>query len=130
MVGQWLARQEIMPGLVVASHAVRALDTARLLAEALGYPPGEVQVEPGIYHQGAEGVYELLVTLPDDKDCVLLVGHNPVLTQLANLFLKEPVQYMPTTGVVGVGFDCEKWEEIPLASHKVLFLITPKMLRP
>ena len=73
-------------------------------------------------------MFDIATGLPDEKDAVMLVGHNPAMTQLANVFLTDKLDYLPTTGVVSIGFDAERWSEIPLASKRTNFLITPKML--
>jgi phosphohistidine phosphatase len=71
---------------------------------------------------------DIAMALPDEKDVVMLVGHNPAMTQFANDFLEEKLDYLPTTGVVCVRIEAEKWEDLPMAASKVLFFVTPKML--
>lgn len=127
-VARYLKEHAGCPDLIVSSHAVRAFETARLLAGELGYPGHEIQVESNLYFYGQDGLFDIATGLPDEKDAVMLVGHNPAMTQLANVFLTDKLDYLPTTGVVSIGFDAERWSEIPLASKTTNFLITPKML--
>ena len=58
-----------------------------------------------------------------------MIGHNPTITNFANYFLTEYVDYMPTSGVVCVEFDTDKWNEIVTAKKQTRFIIYPKMLK-
>lgn len=118
-----------MPDLIVASHAVRALETARLLADRLSYPHHEIQIERNIYYLDADRLFALVMALPDTKDTVMLVGHNPAMTQLANVFLEQKIDYLPTTGVLSVTFEMAAWADMPLANKTIDFCVFPKMLK-
>jgi phosphohistidine phosphatase SixA len=59
----------------------------------------------------------------------MIVGHNPTITHLANLFLDPGVDMLPTSGVAGISFDTDKWENIPGTEPKKEFIIFPKMLK-
>ena len=73
--------------LVVSSPFMRAAETARITAEALGYG-GEI-VETDILASGfsPDGVLEYLSTL--DAHSVLLVGHAPDMDELAGALLSS-----------------------------------------
>ena len=129
LVAAFLQGRSIKPGLILASHAVRALETAKLLAGELDYPQHEIQIESNIYYQDADQLYNLILALPDSKDVVMLVGHNPAMTQLANEFLDEKIDYLPTTGAVSFTFAASSWSDIPMAPRQVDFCVFPRMLR-
>ncbi len=52
--------------------------------------------------------------IDDDINCVMLVGHNPTLTAFVNQFLDESIDWIPTSGVVILHLDTEKWTEAGL----------------
>ncbi len=128
-MARFLSEKGVVPDLIISSHAVRAFETAKLLAKDLDYPKSEIQIERNIYYHDAEGLYSLAMALPDDKDVVMLVGHNPTMTQFANFFLENKIDYLPTTGIVSVSFDSEHWNEISMTHGYVNFLVTPKILK-
>ncbi len=66
--------------------------------------------------------------LPDRFDSVMIVGHNPSLTDFVNLFLKSPIENLPTSGVVSFTFDTDKWEKLADAGRKTNFVLFPKEL--
>lgn len=129
LVAEYLSANAAKPDLIVTSHAIRAFETAVILAEVLEYPQNEIMIESNIYYQDAEQLYDLAMGLPDDKDVVMMVGHNPAMTQFANMFLTDMLDYMPTTGVVCIGFETDHWSHLPTASTNLHFCISPKMLK-
>ena len=57
---------------------------------------------------------------------VFLVGHNPVLTDLANFLSGESIDNIPTCGAFGIQFECDTWQEIEKKMGKKLFFEFPK----
>ncbi len=82
-----------------------------------------------IYHGDIDDVLNLITTLTDDKEKVMIVGHNPTLTSLSNIFLSEPIDWLPTSGVVCIEFITDKWENIMQAEKKTRFVITNKLIK-
>jgi phosphohistidine phosphatase len=130
-VAQWLKGQGILPDKIISSTAVRAYETARLLAKGMGFPEEKIEKTRQLYGAGPDEVFDLLFSLPDKVEKVMVVGHNPGFTDLVNLFLEplKQIDNLPTSAVAAVTFDTNRWEKIPLASHRYGFLITPKMLK-
>jgi phosphohistidine phosphatase len=127
-VAKYLLSKKVVPDLIVSSQAVRAIETARILARKLNYPNHEIQIEPLLYFSGSQAMYHVVFGLPNAKNEVMLVGHNPDMTQFANVFLHEKIDYLPTTGVVSISFKTDRWEEIMMAEREVNFVITPKSI--
>ncbi len=130
-VAQWLKEQGVLPDKIISSTAVRAYETARLLAKGMGFPEEKIEKTRQLYGADPDDVFSLLFALPDRVEKVMVVGHNPGFTDLVNLFLKDnrQIDNLPTSGVAAVTFDTDRWEKLPLARHKFQFLTTPKMLK-
>ncbi len=130
-VAKWLKKHDVFPDRIISSTAIRAYETARLIAKGIGFPEGKIEKERALYGADPEDVEELLFTLPDSVEKVMVVGHNPGFTDLVNLFLEDSkwIDNLPTSGVVAVIFDTDKWEKLPLVPYHVDFIITPKMIR-
>ena len=120
--------KRVNPGLIISSHAVRALETAKLLAEGLGIPVGKIRQEREIYLGTEDSLLDLVYTLPGDIDSVMLVGHNPVMTGFAQMLQARLAEDLPTSAVVSISFDTNDWTRILLADKKVNFVIFPRML--
>jgi phosphohistidine phosphatase len=113
---------------IISSPAVRALETARLIAAGIGYPKEKILIDPSIYEGSINRIVELIYATEDETDSLMMFGHNPTITHLANLFLNPGIEFMPTMGIVCVSFNTDKWSAIPLAETKNEFIMFPKLL--
>ncbi len=77
-----LQEKGIMPDLIVSSTALRAADTARLTAAVFGYPESAIVVEKSLYHASPEQLLEVIRSQSEAIQTLVLVGHNPGLTEL------------------------------------------------
>lgn len=127
-VVEFLQQRGVSVGLMVSSPAVRAYETARLIAEGLQYPVSKIRIERKLYDSYYDRILDVIYATPNEVDSLMLFGHNPTFTQLANLFLHPGIDNLPTTGIVCVSFAVDKWELIPSVEPKQEFVVFPKML--
>jgi len=120
--------RDVVIDYLVCSHAVRALETAKILAKALKYPADKIRIDEQIYPGDVAGLRDLLLDIPLKYNSVMVVGHNPALTNLVNRLTRAKIDWIPTSGVVCIEFDTDKWEEIVEAKSRLKFVIFPKML--
>jgi phosphohistidine phosphatase len=92
--GAWLADERIHPDLVLCSPAARTRQTWQGVSIALaqardggGVP--EVRYEDGLYAGGRTEVFDLLRTVPDTVGTVLVVGHNPTVSEVSILLVPD-----------------------------------------
>jgi phosphohistidine phosphatase len=111
MMGERLARREIEPDLIVSSPATRALVTAEAIAQEIGYPEEEIRADERLYNASAFELLEIIQELDDALEHVMLFGHNPGLTDLANE-LGCDIDNIPTCGVVELRFEVDSWANI------------------
>jgi phosphohistidine phosphatase len=118
--GQAMAALELTFQAIYTSPKVRARDTARLAAEALGVQP----VETSVLAQDFDVVAarELLLEVePDGR--LLVVGHNPDLAQVVHDLTGARVDFKKG-GVAGVRLDGTYGELIALLRPRELDRIT------
>jgi len=127
-IARYLQDNNIRTDLMISSHAVRAFETARIIAEAIGYPEEKIIISPKLYHGGTDQLYDELFALNDQINSVMLFGHNPTFTSLANHFLEDQTDWLPTSAVVSIGFDTERWSDLPKATPETIFVVVPKDL--
>ncbi|MVN75952.1 histidine phosphatase family protein [Hymenobacter sp. HMF4947] len=126
-MGQALAKRHIVPDLLVSSPAVRALSTAVLVARELKYPHDKIVVEPGIYQADLDTLLAIIRDLPDGAGSVLLTGHNPTMTDVANYLSPSPLSSeMPTAAVMCLRFDTDHWAEVKQANAEFYFYDYPR----
>lgn len=80
--GEELLQAGLVPAHILTSAAPRALETAELVAQSCGYQ-GAIQQHRELYLAAASRYRSALQELPAPLSSVLLVGHNPSLSELA-----------------------------------------------
>lgn len=130
LIGQELADRNVEVDLIISSSAVRALTTATLVAKELGFPLEKIGVQEELYHTEAEDLVKFAQSLPDEYDSVMLVGHNPAITEAINaLSAEKTIANLPTSGVAGFSFDCAYWGQLSKENARLLFIDYPKNYR-
>lgn len=127
-VVNYLLDKKIKPDVIISSHAVRALETAKIIAHAVGYPLEDIRISKQVYHASADRLYDQFFDLDNKLESLMIVGHNPGFTSFANHFLEKKIEWLPTSGVVSISFDTPFWENIPMAKRKTNFVLIPKEL--
>jgi phosphohistidine phosphatase len=129
LIIDFLIKRNTTVDLVISSPAVRAFETAKLVAAGLDYPAGKIKTDRKVYDGYYDRILDIIYGTPNTIDSLMIFGHNPTITQLANLFLHPGIDNMPTSAVVCLTFPTDKWEEIPSSEAVKEFFITPKMLK-
>ncbi len=121
-MGARLARRKDRPDLIVSSPAVRTLETARIIAKKLGYARGSIVVEERLYGAGVAELLDVIRHADESVATLMLFGHNPGLTELANHLGPRPIPNLPTCGVLHLGFETDTWSIVGYArGDEVLF---------
>ncbi len=109
-MAQALAKKGLRPDLLVSSPAKRALSTALFFAKALGVEEESVVQEQDIYEAAPAEILRIISRLPDDARTVMLFGHNPTLTDVANRFSNDFIDNIPTCGIVQIESNADSWK--------------------
>ena len=126
-MGRRLRQRGLLPDLIVASHAVRARTTASLYADQLGYPQEKIHIEPALYAATPKVLLNLLRQIKPAFSRVMIVGHNPEFTALANLLGSSvAIDNLPTGGIVALEFTIASWAELSSGAGRLLFFDFPK----
>jgi phosphohistidine phosphatase len=108
--GAALARAGWTPEFVVTSSAPRARHTAELVAETCGYS-GPIEDDNSLYLATEAQYLAALQRLPEGLRSVLLVGHNPGLTALAQQLCRHPRDLAPAE-YVSAPFELDDWAQL------------------
>lgn len=126
MMGSRLAERGIQPDLIMTSPAARAFATAVHYANHLGYPLDRLQRNPIQYTATVPVLITLLQAIDSSVNTVLLVGHNPESTALANALGGLTIDNIPTGGIVALEFALRTWPELKAGTGALLFFDYPK----
>ncbi len=111
-MGDRLRQQEITPDLILCSPAQRTRQTVQAIAQALAYDASHIRYEPTLYHATHLASLALLPSVSDQVRTLMMVGHNPGLTDLANCLTSHHIDNVVTAGVVAIRFAVPSWSKI------------------
>jgi phosphohistidine phosphatase len=124
-MGTRLARRDVKPDMLLCSPATRALTTAEHLAKALGIKHKDMVVTERLYAAPAKELLSVIQELGDKPNRVMLVAHNPGLTELVRHFASE-IYDMPTCAIAEFTFAAPSWVDIGNAEPANVVLDHPK----
>lgn len=127
-MGAHLAAHYPAPQRILSSTALRAASTAAILADALGIEAGAIEHLRRLYLADARTLLGVARALPDHLDTVMLVAHNPGMTDLVNLLSDAGLDNLPTCGVARIGFEVADWSALTPGDGRLLSLDLPKGL--
>ncbi|HEX2494509.1 MAG TPA: histidine phosphatase family protein [Steroidobacter sp.] len=117
IMARLLQAQPLRPTRLLSSPARRALRTASILAKELDLPAHALRSEQRLYLAAAQNLQEIVHELGGRADPLMIVGHNPGLTQFASeLSSERSIDTLPTCAVCRLEFDIEDWRELEWAS--------------
>jgi phosphohistidine phosphatase len=128
VMGKFLRDKDILPDLLISSPAVRAKKTAKIIAENLAYSKNRINFDHEIYEASTKGLLKLISEINDKHNSVMLVGHNPSMTYIANTLSNRRIDNIPTCGIVCFELNITAWKEISENCGKLIFFEYPKNL--
>ncbi len=116
--GRYLAAEDLLPDLVICSDARRTRETLDGLALEEGTA---VHFTPDLYDGHVPELLALVRGIGDDSiSCVLVVGHNPTISDAGRYLAREgdPASLsrlalgMPTSGLAVLKFEAADWSAV------------------
>jgi len=128
-MSSYIALRKIKPDIILSSCALRTQFTADALAEKIGYN-GRIYYMKELYLTRPEMVLNVLSTQEDQYESMFFIGHNPVLTELVNMFINDEFTKFPTLGIFALKLDINSWKEIvEVRNAEIDFFIFPKQFK-
>ncbi len=112
LMGRRLSDANYTVDIIISSPAVRAITTASIIANEIGFDPLQIMQDADIYEASLATLVKLITHLDDNYSSVMLVGHNPGFTVLCNLLSSAKIDSMPTCSLAQIQFDVDSWSAI------------------
>ena len=97
------------------------------MADAIGYPREAIVLERGLYLAEPAGIVGIIASQDAGVETLLIVGHNPGLTELVHRLLPSfDVDDLPTSAVVGLEYSGSAWQGIDRAAATLCYYDFPK----
>lgn len=115
----------LQPDLIISSPAPRALQTAEIFKNTVN-PEIPLLEDMAFYEAGAKVLFEKIKIIDKSIKSLMLVGHNPVLLDLANLVCETKVEWLPKCALLSLEFEVKDWADLKKKSGKIRFFTHPK----
>jgi phosphohistidine phosphatase len=115
-----------VPHLIVSSPAVRAVSTALIFADSFDYDPANIILNKNLYESSEKEYMKAITSFDHSSDSVMIFGHNPTMTMLANRLSKPFTENLPTCGITGIEFDINSWKDLKAGAGKLILYDFPK----
>ena len=125
-IGARMAEREHKPKLIISSDAWRAISTARIIAGEMGCDGGIVIPDNDLYLASPDHMLTVLAAKGGAHRNVMLVGHNPGMTTLANQISNTRIDNMPTCSAFCVALDIDDWRDLQGYTGKLAWFDYPK----
>lgn len=129
IMGERIHEHGVRPSLIVSSPATRAWTTAKIVAAALNYPREFLQKEDRLYLASLDDILDVVVAQDNSFNNLMLVGHNPGMTDFANFLVPGLTNNLPTAGVVSVEIERDDWSLYERPATQLLVHDWPKKTR-
>lgn len=125
-MGQRMHEHGLAFDRIVASPALRAISTARLIAQQLDYPEDSIDTLPPLYEASVDALLRCVQSFDPQLRCIALIAHNPGITGLCNFLTDAGIGDLPTSAVAVIEFTVDDWQAVNRDSGTLKMLLTPK----
>jgi phosphohistidine phosphatase len=127
LIGERLRERGTKLDSIVTSSATRTLQTAQIVAAAHDYPRDRIVVDERLYLAGPVEILTVIATFAPTLTSVLIVGHNPGLSELAAALAPELGDTdLPTCGLVTLEAANNDWVNLQNAPLRLVYRDSPK----
>ena len=112
---QWIGIQ-FQLDKILHSSAVRTTQTAEIIQQAC--TPNLLSAKPNLYNCSTIELLQEVVNLPSEYTQVLLIGHNPGISQLVTNLTSERLSMQPAE-IACIQFEIDDWSHIVKGSGRL-----------
>lgn len=123
LIGEFIHEKGIDFDLVLVSTAVRTRETIESIKEHARFR-AEVRYDKRIYEATVSQLLEIIAQIDDDRETVLLVGHNPGIEGLLVLLTGEQ-QQVSTANFAKINLKVTKWSTNLVNKGTLEWIIRP-----
>ncbi|TAF74458.1 MAG: histidine phosphatase family protein [Bacteroidetes bacterium] len=125
-MGNLLAEKNITFDAIVSSPAERAKLTAQYFCEQLKVDFDKIIYNENIYEASTRVLMNEICAFDDKFNNIIVFGHNPGMSYLAEYLTKELIGDIPTCAILTIDLQVETWAETSQGLGKLVSFDFPK----
>jgi phosphohistidine phosphatase len=129
IIGKKLHEYSILPDYILCSNAKRTRQTLKRLLKYLPVSDKQIEYKNELYLADAQQLNFEVSKLPDEFNKVMVIAHNPGVTNFTNYLLGEDIVSFPTLGIASLEITVDSWQELTSGTAVLRHFIYPKMFK-
>lgn len=122
-LGKYLVSNDCKVDMLFSSYANRALQTAKIIGGLINYPQEDIITKESLYLTSQEHYFNIILEQNNSVNSIMIVGHNPEITNVAHFFVPDFTSYMQTGACFCFDFKTDDWTSIFTAEREVRFYV-------
>ena len=126
LVREYLKKKKLRPEFVLSSSSVRTRQTVEIIFAGAAKAP-EICYDDALYLASAAKLLDTISALEEDRNQVLVVGHNPGTEELF-FQLTGIEERFPTATLANIALEIDSWRDAGKTRGKLQWLVRPRQL--
>lgn len=126
-MAELLKKKRLVPNKIITSQAIRAIHTATIYQRVFKLDFSMIEMSEQVYSNDAKQLLNLIHKQSNEIDIMMIIGHNPVVSQVSYHFAQLPEVQMDPSALTIIKFDVDRWDSIDIGLMKSAKHITPEL---
>ena len=127
LMSSYLREKEKKIDKLISSTSKRTRLTSKYFIEKIHF--NSISYLDELYHASYSEIIKIISKIENNLNNIMVIGHNPGLTELINHFSDMRIYNIPTSGIIKVEFKEAKWSKITENKGKIVYKKFPKELK-
>jgi phosphohistidine phosphatase len=110
-VGSILNEEEPSPTFLASSAARRTIQSSENILLRHPILPEFQQAYDELYIPDLETLQRFITKLSDEHEAVIIVGHEPSISEMLMSITKKPIEAIVTASISKIQFNCDEWSQ-------------------
>ncbi|MFL2822695.1 MAG: SixA phosphatase family protein [Paracoccaceae bacterium] len=108
-LAEYLSQNKMLPEKIICSDAKRTIHTSNIILEKTGWDSKLLYLDNNLYQANLEFLYELISKQSDSIEKIMLIGHNPGISNLCSKLNNSSI-YLSTSNCFTIKMENEFWD--------------------
>ena len=129
LMSKKLQEYSILPDYILCSNAKRTRQTLKRLLKNMPVSEDRIEYKNELYLASAQTLSLEISKLSDKYNKVMVIAHNPGVTDFTNYLLGENIVNFPTLGIAFHELPIDSWQETASRIAVLRHFLYPKMFK-
>lgn len=126
IMGKLLQDMSELPDSIICSSAVRAYDTLKIAQTEGKWGTIPTRITSRLYLSGPNEIIREVHREGDDRENLMLVGHEPTWSEMVGMLVGTANIRFPTAAMARINFNVDRWKDIQPGLGQLVWLIPPR----